>query len=46
MYQVSGFWCQEGESLNPETLYETRPKWHNFFFDLTGLFLAGGWAEH
>jgi len=23
-------------------LYETTPKWHGFFFDLTGRFLAGG----
>jgi hypothetical protein len=30
--------CQEGESLNPETSYETTPKWHSFFFDQTGRF--------
>ena len=23
-----------------ETLYETRPKWHSFFFDLTGRFFG------
>jgi hypothetical protein len=24
----------------PETLYETTPKWHSFFFDLTGRFFG------
>jgi hypothetical protein len=28
----------------PNLLYETTPKWHGFFFDLTGLFFAGGWV--
>jgi len=30
--------CQEYESQNPETLYETTPKWHSFFLDQTGRF--------
>ena len=25
--------------------YETAPKWHSFFFDLSGRFLASGGAD-
>jgi len=44
--QIIGFGCQGVEAPDPEPSYETTPKWHSFFFVLTGRFLAGGGAEH
>jgi hypothetical protein len=41
---VSGFGCQEIESLNPETLYETTPKWHGFLMIKLVAFQASGGA--
>jgi hypothetical protein len=39
---VSGFGCQEDESQNPETLYETTPKWHSLLMIRLAVYQANG----
>ena len=34
---VAGYWVLDaGSWIDTDTLYETTPKWHSFFFDQTG----------
>ncbi len=47
-FQVSGVRFQEGgaRELNPDTLYETTPKWHGFLMiNLTAFQASGGWIK-